>query len=153
MKNSVLPYIIVLLLLTGISACSMQVPKAAQSNLGKMFPEATQISWSHENKTEFEAEFQWQGHKTSATFDEKGNWKETEQNITAEQLPLAVQEALTEGFADFVIQSPEKLCSEEYAVAYEMVVKNKEVRVELLFAPNGQLLKKKLLKSVEEDVD
>ncbi|WP_159103377.1 hypothetical protein [Prolixibacter bellariivorans] len=52
-----------------------------------------------------------------------------------------------------MIQSPEKLCSEEYAVAYEMVVKNKEVRVELLFAPNGQLLKKKLLKSVEEDVD
>jgi len=153
MKNRVLPYIIIILLLTGISACSVKVPKAAESNLGKMFPEATQISWSHENRHEFEAEFKWQGHATSATFDEKGNWKETEQSIAPEQLPTAVQEALTEGFADFVIQSPEKLCSREYAVAYEMVVKNKQARVELLFAPNGQLLKKELLNSKDEDVD
>ncbi|MEJ2478385.1 MAG: PepSY-like domain-containing protein, partial [Desulfobacterales bacterium] len=143
----------VFLLLAGTSACRVRVPEADKSNLGQMFPEASHVSWSKENRHEFEAEFKWQGHATSATFDEKGNWKETEQSIAPEQLPTAVQKALTEGFADFVIQSPEKLCSQEYAVAYEMVVKNKQARVELLFAPNGQLLKKELLNGKDEDVD
>ncbi|GET28950.1 PepSY-like domain-containing protein [Prolixibacter sp. SD074] len=152
MKNIALPFIIVFLYFIGTTSCSVKVPVTAKSNLGKMFPEAAQISWSHENQHEFEAEFTWQGSPTSATFDEKGNWKETEQSITADQLPIAVQEALTEGFADFVVHSPEKLSSPEYAIAYEMVVKNKEARVELLFAPNGQLLKKELLKD-DEDVD
>ena len=152
MKNIALPFIIVFLYFIGTTSCSVKVPGAAKSNLGMMFPEATQISWSRENQHEYEAEFTWQGRTTSATFDEKGNWKETEQSITADQLPGTVQEALTKDFAEFVVHSPEKLSSPEYAIAYEMIVVSKKARIELLFSQNGNLLKKELLKD-DEDVD
>ena len=153
MNYRTLLFIILFLYSIGTTSCSLGVPNAAKSNMGKMFPEVTRISWSHENRHEFEAEFTWQGSSTSATFDEKGNWKETEQSITADQLPIAVQEALAEGFADFVVHSPEKITSLEYAIAYEMVVVSKEARVELLFSPDGSLLRKELLNNDDEDVD
>ena len=153
MKKGSLLYVVGFLILAGTSACSPRVPQTAKSNLGKMFPDASDISWSKENPHEFEAEFQYQGHATSATFDEKGNWKETEQRITAEQLPAAVQEALTDSFADFVVHSPEKVISMEYAIAYEMVVEKKGNRIELLFAPDGKLLRKELQGKEDEDID
>ena len=121
MKNIALPFIIVFLYFIGTTSCSVKVPGAAKSNLGMMFPEATQIRWSYGNRHEFEAEF-------------------------------TVQEALSKDFADFVVHSPEKLSSPEYAIAYEMIVVSKKARIELLFSQNGDLLKKELLKD-DEDVD
>lgn len=135
-----------------VSACGQNIPQVVKTGFEKQFSSADQVKWSKENSHEFEAEFTWQGRTNSATFDEKGNWKETEQSITADQLPGTVQEALTKDFAYFVVHSPEKLSSPEYAIAYEMIVVSKKARIELLFSQNGNLLKKELLKD-DEDVD
>jgi hypothetical protein len=134
-----------------VSACGQNIPQVVKTGFKKQFSTADHVKWSKENSHEFEAEFKMEGNKLSATFDEKGNWKETEQSISSDELPMEVKETLTAEFPDYVIKSPEKLSSPEYVVAYEMIVKKDGERLEVLFTPDGKLVKKKVEKGDEEE--
>jgi len=51
------------------------------------FPTAKDATWDREGKNEFEVEFKLEDHKASANFSNKGEWIETEQTITENDLP------------------------------------------------------------------
>jgi Putative beta-lactamase-inhibitor-like, PepSY-like len=132
--------IIVLLMVAGLPAFAQKlsearVPSAAKSAFETKFPGMKDIKWEKE-KGNFEANFIENGKKSSAIFDEKGNWIETETAVSNKELPFPILQYVTQNFNNKQISEASKILKAAGGINYEVVVGKKE----LLFGPNGQLI-------------
>jgi len=137
-----------LLLLTfGISASAQnvdeaKVPAAVKAAFTKQFPTAAGAKWEMEDK-DYEAEFKQGDVKYSATFSAAGTWMETEHAIKLEALPEAVRKAAAATYPDHKMDRPEMLETPS-GTQYEVELKNGEKELEVVFAPDGKVLKSKV---------
>lgn len=82
-----------LLCIGGYSFAGITPPAAVLDAFEKKFPDAFNVKWSMENKTEYEAEFMTDpiAMKTiSANFKADGSWIETESQIAQNDVPSVV---------------------------------------------------------------
>ena len=151
--------LIVLLLITGMAACSQaqDVPAAVKQAFNKKFSNATRVEWGKENATEYEAEFVLDGTPMSANFTADGTWKETETEMDPAELPEAVRQTLQRDFADVEVMGSARIENAEgtlYEVetaskadqdkeeGYEKNDTEESGSVDLIFNARGKLLKK-----------
>jgi hypothetical protein len=69
---------------------SNEIPEVVKVSFTTRFPKASNVSWSKENTTEFEAEFKNNGSKQSANFDQHGKWSARKQRSGNQNCPAAL---------------------------------------------------------------
>jgi len=129
-------------------AFTQDVPANVMSTFKSKFPTATEVHWDKENETEWEAEFEFNGMDYTANFSSDGIWKETEHELTANELPATVKQTLTTEFSGYTIKEVEMVETPTFT-GYEVEIKKGSVTLEVLIDNSGKVIKKK----VESKVD
>lgn len=156
MKNlfSILPLAFAAL---SISACAqVNVPEAAKTAFSQKFPTAKSVKWGEEKeenaKAVFEAEFKLNGKESSANFNEKGEWLETELTIKKADLPAAVLQTIEKEFAGY--KTGEMASVETPGTkAYEIALKKGKEELEVVIDAQGKVIKKVNAEEEEEEED
>jgi len=138
-KNIVLMMLGFTVSLAAISQ-SIKVPTAVKNAFKAKFPTATNVKWGKENAKEFEADFKLNGTTMSANFDSKGNWTETETQITTTALPDAVTTAIKTKYPGSVITKGDKI-ERPSKTLYEADVKVNNKKMEVILTPEGTFTK------------
>lgn len=128
-------------LLMATQACSVNVPKDVKDAFAKKFPAAKWEKWSKENDKTLEAEFVLDGKRVSALFSLDGTWMETEEEMAVDALPQAVKATLDAKFAKMTVKECEKVTKSDNTITYEMEIKTSEGVKEVVFNPQGEILK------------
>ncbi len=113
-----------------------KVPATAKTYFSKNFPTVTNAKWEIENGS-YEANFKEKGNKMSATFDNNGNWMETESKIKVSELPKSVIDYVAKNYADQKIKGAAKLTMAKGVTNYEAEIKGKD----LIFDSKGGFIK------------
>lgn len=119
-----------------------EVPVAVKSAFAKRFPAVKHATWSKEDVTAFEAEFEVNHLEQSANFDAAGTWLATETEIKKGDLPSAVQATLSKEFAGYKIEEAEK-AETSTGVFYEVEVEKGKTTYEVQISLEGKVLSKK----------
>ena len=101
------------------------------------FPNASNVHWGKENKTEWEAEFQIQGSPLSANFSIVGAWVETEKMIKATELPPAVSAIISKEFAGWQITEADKTETFKNGTIYEADLKKGKLKKAVAYKQDG----------------
>jgi len=119
-----------------------KIPSETTQALEKMFKGATEISWK-DNVTNFEANFKYNGHETSAQFSGKGEWKETVTKLSMSEVPAEVMDGFKKStYADWDTgDSSYKIEQPEGYLRYRIYVKKGLEKKYLFFNKDGKLEK------------
>lgn len=97
-------------------------PTAVLKSFQEKFPNAENVKWGMENKTEYEAEFKIETQAVSANFKEDGTWVETETVISLYDLPSSVIDYVGQNFSGITIKETAKIETPERTV-FEVEIK------------------------------
>ncbi len=129
-----------------VSAFSQKNPsEIIRKEFAKKYATAKSVRWDNEEKNEWEAEFILDGKKMSASFDNSGNWIESETAITEKELPPLVVAALNNDFSAFKKRDIEIFESVEIK-GFELSLKKGKTSIEVIFDNSGKILRKTDLK-------
>ena len=124
------------------------VPTPVQESFAKKYAVATAVQWEQEEPNEWEADFKLEGKKGSASFDNLGNWLETEMVIKKTDVPAEVHKAINLKFDGWKIEEIESIEKPGFA-GYEIVLEKEDTEVEVLVTSDGALTIEKV--TVEEE--
>jgi hypothetical protein len=150
MKTPVL--ILSAILLFCFTACGQSgkdVPGSVKSAFSQKFSGITNVKWSRENDSEWEAEFKLNGKECSANFDNEGVWIETEYEVSVKDIPAAVKATLDKESAGYKVEEAAITETAEGKV-YEFVISKGETEMELLIDNDGNLKNKEQIKEEDE---
>lgn len=154
MKNSVIALSALVLIVS--QSCAQKskhdAPDAVKSAFSIKFPNATKVKWDKENNSEWEAEFKQNGIKYSANFTSAGDWKETEHEISKNDIPAGVKARLDSDFADYKIEEAE-ISETASGTVYEFELENDEYTMEVAINEQGDVTKKEIKESEDGDED
>lgn len=109
-----------------------QVPPVVAKAFQIQFPEAREVKWEKESKTEYEASFIWKGKKSSASYSPSGQWMESEVAIDESELPAVVKAAFAKqqpGIKATAVYRIENAKKElYYEIEYTVKAKAKELK-------------------------
>jgi len=130
-----------MLIAISFNACDQeQAPEKIKSAFNQKFPNAEEVDWDMEKNNEWEAEFEVDENDMSATFDQNGQWLETETEIEENELPESVTLRLKNNFKGYEIEKAEYLESPEYK-GYELELEGKDGDITVLIGMDGKKLK------------
>jgi hypothetical protein len=124
-------------------------PKEVQDSFAKKFKSAMDIKWEQE-KNEWEAEFKMNGTCMSASFDNAGQWLETETEIDRKDLPAEIHKAINLKFNGWEIDEIESIEKPGYA-GYEIELEKGNTETEIQVTASGEITIEKV--KVEDDDD
>lgn len=129
MKKLIGLAIIVLVLNTSCSQNTKEseVPKAILETFSSNFKDAKVESWDKEKDGGYEAEFDYNGVETSATFSADGKLMETEQEIEKSALPSEITEYVSKNYSGKEVSEVAKITTPEGAIMYEVEIDKKDV--------------------------
>ena len=132
---------IMALVLTCICTFAQTPPKVVKNAFDKKFPTASQIKWGKEASKEWEAEFAFEGTKISANFYEDGTWLETEKEIKATKLPVAVAKSIKTNYAGWTITEADQTESSKHGTIYEADLMKGKQKKSVTYKEDGTLVK------------
>jgi hypothetical protein len=130
---------------------SNEIPEVVKVSFTTRFPKASNVSWSKENTTEFEAEFKNNGSKQSANFDQHGKWIGTEIEIRKSELPGSVVATLKKEFTGYKIEEAEKIETPTDGTFYEVEIEKGELNYEVQISAEGKVIKNQKKKEESKD--
>jgi hypothetical protein len=134
-------FILQLLLTAVLAQAQIKAPALVSKAFAKQFPDATNVKWGKENAKEYEADFKLRGGKMSANYDLQGNWKETETEITAEDLLEAVANSIKTKYPTAIISGADKVERPGNKMIYEADIKINGKKKEVELFPDGKFAK------------
>ncbi len=141
-KNSVMKKRIFTSLMVASVSVSAQkmdaskVPAPVKATFKKNFAGVKDAKWEKENGN-YEANFQQNGSKMSATFDPVGIWLETENAVEISALPAAATAYLAKTYKGAKVKDAAKLKMANGETHFEAEVKGMDV----IFDENGKFIK------------
>jgi hypothetical protein len=126
------------------------IPESVLNTFNHKFPQATKVSWSMENPSEYEAEFTAGGRKMSANFLNDGTLKETEYKIKETALPAAIKKTLESKFKGYDVEGAE-VSQTPKGTLYELNMESEETELEVVFNSKGEIIKKKVEKEDDHE--
>ena len=120
----------------------VDVPAAVKSSFEVKYPKAEKVNWGIEKPGEFEAEFVLNGVESSALFDSKGQFLESETEIKESELPQAIKATIAKELVGYKLGEVEKSTDAKGIASYEMEASKGKDKFEISFDANGKLLKK-----------
>jgi hypothetical protein len=116
---------------------AVKPPAAVQNAFMLKFTAATEVKWSKENATEYEAEFVMDGFKMSANYRGDGSWLETESMIPVSKLPDVVIAAIVKHYPDNPIIEADRIERVDKETLYEVVIKTGMKKKEVILDVKG----------------
>lgn len=147
------------LLLTGalgfffLVACAQSeknVPESVLQAFSKKFENPKKVKWDNEEGEGWEAEFKLNGTEYSATFDDDGNWLETEYEVDYSKVPPIVKATISVEFKDYKVKESE-ISEKDSGKVYEFELEKNKSVVEATIDMNGKLLNKEGEDEEDED--
>jgi hypothetical protein len=119
-----------------------KIPAEVTEALKQKYPDASNVTWK-DKLTAFSAGFEINNEKYEARFTDKGEWKNTDKEITESDLPVEVKDGLSKSkYADWGLKSVTHIDLPDNKVHYRIqVAKSNVQKKNLLFTSEGQLLK------------
>jgi hypothetical protein len=119
-----------------------KIPAEVTSSLTEKYPSATNVEW-RDKLTGFTATFTLDSNSYTATFNNKGEWERTEQEIDKDELPEAIEEGFNKSkYADWNISQVSKIDLPDNQVQYKIEVSKGDIKKRnLYFSSKGRLLK------------
>lgn len=145
--------LLVLVVLTlNLVSCDKEAsaPQKVKDAFTQKFPNATDVDWSKESDTEWEAEFKMNEKEYSSNFTQDGTWKETEYKVTASEVPQVVMDAFNTNFIEYDTKKIEVSETIEGKV-YEFIITKGETEMEVVIDTQGTIVKKEQKKEDKED--
>ena len=131
----------------------VEVPAAVKSAFEVNYPKAEKVNWGVEKPGEFEAEFVLNSVKSSALFDSKGQFLESENEIKESELPQVIKATISKDFVGYKFDEVEKSTNAKGVTIYEMEASKDKEKYEISFDVNGKLLNKKVVKEEGKEKD
>jgi Putative beta-lactamase-inhibitor-like, PepSY-like len=131
------------ILLAGTASAQLRkIPSEVTEAFKAKYPTATNVSWK-DKVTVFEADFKLGDDNYEARFNNKGEWQQSEKNITESDLPSSVTEGLGKSkYTDWEIKSVDKLMLKDETTQYRLLVKRGTLEKKyLFFDADGKLLR------------
>ena len=126
-------------------------PKEVQSAFSKKFNAFHEVKWEQEDN-EWEAEFKLNGTEMSASFDNIGNWLETETEVRKKDVPAEIIKAVVLKFDGWEMEEIERIEKPDFK-GYEIALEKEETETEILVSDSGDITIKKVKVEDEEDED
>lgn len=121
------------------TSCGAQHPTEA---LKEKYPKAKKIDWRTDRNDNFEAHFKMNGSHYRSDFTPAGKWIETERSIDWDELPPSVKHTIKEYADKKQIVELEEVHHHEKGWFYDVEIKKKKGKRDLVIAPDGQLMDK-----------
>lgn len=118
---------------------SITPPAAVKAAFEKTYKDASKIKWSKEGTADYEASFVYKKIEMSAVYDAVGNLKETEWEMKASDLPVAITDYVKKNYKGKKIEEAAKIVKANGEINYEAEVDGKDV----IFDANGKFIKEK----------
>jgi len=116
-------------------------PEKVVQALNQKFPNIKNVHWGKESKSEWEAEFIYNGVKTSANFLTDGQWLETETKIPITELPAAVTQSIHANYKTSTLVGADKIETSMNETLYEAELKSGIKIKEVVFNSDGTIHK------------
>ncbi|MBN2001695.1 PepSY-like domain-containing protein [candidate division KSB1 bacterium] len=143
--------LLAVLVFVGLNGCSKApAPKAVMEAFEAKFANAQNVKWEMEEQNKWEADFALDGKEFSVCFDGSGQWLETEQEMTKEDLPDTVLQILSAQFQDFEIEEVESVETPE-TKGYELGIETGGKAIEVFVDESGKLTIKE--EKADDDAD
>ncbi|TSA32250.1 MAG: hypothetical protein D4R64_16490 [Porphyromonadaceae bacterium] len=133
----------------------VKVPDVAKAAFSKKFPNAQSVKWSEEKEGKaevavYEAEFKLNGKVSSANFNSKGEWQETELTVVKADLPAVVLKTVESQFAGYKLG---EMASVETPAgkSFEILMSKGKDKIEVIIDPQGKVIKKTDAKEEEDE--
>ena len=127
-----------------LSACeNVKVPAKIQKHFLEMQPNASDFVWTVEGNI-YQVDFYLDNRHTTSYFDKQGTWLETESEITVDELAHDVLQTLKTKMGEYTIVDIELVNTKEGEILYEVDLEKGEKIYDILFNPNGKILRKKI---------
>ena len=139
------------LLSTFLLACAVsfgqlrKIPAEVTDAFTEKFPNATGVEW-RDKLSGFTANFSVDSISYLASFNNKGEWESTEQEITEEELPSTVTDGFQKSkYADWNVSETTRIELPDDEIQYKVSVEKGDIKKRnLYFSETGRLLKDKL---------
>jgi len=122
-----------------------KIPAEATNAFTAKYPAASNVEWK-DKLSGFTADYTIEDIKYTASFNNKGDWENTEQEIVPADLPAVITDSYNKSkYADWTIGKVHKIDIHNDAVQYRVeAVKNDIQKRNLYFNTKGRLLKDKI---------
>ena len=119
-----------------------KVPAEVTEALKAKYPDANNVSWKDKISV-FVASFDMDNEKYEARFNEKGEWKSTQKEISKEALPEEVKDGWEKSkYADWDLNSVYSIELPDDVIQYRLQVAKSDIQKKnLLFNSDGKLLR------------
>jgi len=133
-----------------LMACSQSSvpPKDVQAAFTEKFNTVKGLKWSYEDD-EWEAEFRSGGKEMSASFDENGNWLETETKLKNGNVPENILKTVDLKFNGWETEEIERIEKPDYN-GYEIILEKEESETEILISDAGEIIMSKVTTEGED---
>lgn len=106
-----------------------------------MYPNASRIEWEHKSGY-IVVDFRDNKKEKDAWFDPNGMWLLTETDLTVNDLPAVIKQAIAESiYAAWRLEDATYLERKDLESAYKVEVEKGEAEMDLFYSPAGKLLK------------
>ena len=139
--NKLINLSIAVMLCFGLTMCQAQTPKKVINSFNQKFHNTSKVKWDKENAHEYEANFEMNREKYSATFSDTGEWLETESPVTFNQLPESAQKTFNSLHKDAKIKAVAKIETSKGITKYEVEIKQGLKTTELFYNNEGNEVK------------
>lgn len=155
MKKSILLLAVFTLVITtsAQNKKEVKVSEKAKATFAKLYPTVKEVKWGKEGKSEYEAEFKFEGKATSLVIDEKGNLKETEIDIAKSELPKGVDEFIAKNHKGWTVTEAAKIVDAKGDITFEAQISKAKMKKDLMFTIDGKPVVKKVAKSGKDEKD
>ncbi|MBK9718635.1 MAG: PepSY-like domain-containing protein [Saprospiraceae bacterium] len=140
MKSIIFSCAIILAISSTVHACP--VPEKAKIHFKTNHPGAQKVHWSKDDG-EFEVEFKESGKNMSCSYDKGGMLLETETEITIQELPAHIKEAVNKAYPNYNIEDIEEVSIPNAGIQYEMELELGKIEFEVLVSGDGTSITKK----------
>jgi hypothetical protein len=126
------------------SSCTLKSstpPEIVLQAFKQKFPNAINIKWGKENKTEWEASFILDNVNFSANYTTSGDWLETEKDIPVTKLPNEVLIAIQKADKNCTIIGAAVIENSKSETTYEADIKSGLKKKEVFYKPDGTIIK------------
>lgn len=146
-------YLSTLLLMVSVWAWADYAPANVQNAFKKMYPQVAHPDWSKEGNY-YVAGFMKDGYETDVWFDGSARWVMTQTDWeTLDNVPSPIYDAFSQGqYSNGQIEDVTlvQFSNAPCVVVIEVQQYNEDIKVQLFYAGNGQLLKTRNLGYLED---
>lgn len=144
-KPLILACLIALLAGSASFAQLRKIPAEVTNSFTEKYPKASNVEWN-DKLTGFVAEFMLDDESYMATFNNKGEWENTEKQIDENEIPSVVKDSYDKSkYAEWEIGAFHKIELADGSIHYRIqAIKSDIQKKNLYFSDKGRLLRDKI---------